>query len=59
MVAIVKKALFTFFRCRFTVDVPGPDDLEAQGDLGDAEYEVTTPTAGRAPVTPGGGRART
>src|SRR5262245_62000219 len=27
--AVVKKDMFTFFRCRFTVDVPGPDDLEA------------------------------
>ena len=26
--AVVKKELFTFFHCRFTVDVPGPDDLE-------------------------------
>src|SRR4051794_36586217 len=30
-VAIVKKHLFTLFRTRFTVDVPGPDDLEACG----------------------------
>ena len=28
--AIVKKALFTPFKCRFSVDVPGPDDLEAE-----------------------------
>ena len=27
--AVVKKHLFTLFRARFTVDVPGPDDLEA------------------------------
>jgi uncharacterized protein YxjI len=39
--AVVKKELFTFFRCSFTVDVPGPDDLEAQGDLFDQEYEFT------------------
>lgn len=38
LVAVVKKELFTFFRCRFTVDVPGPDDLEAQGDFLDHEY---------------------
>jgi uncharacterized protein YxjI len=25
-VAMVKKHLFTLPRCRFTVDVPGPDD---------------------------------
>jgi len=38
LLAVVKKELFTFFRCRFTVDVPGPDDLEAQGDFMDMEY---------------------
>jgi uncharacterized protein YxjI len=36
--AVVKKALFTLFQCRFSVDVPGPDDLEATGDLTDHEY---------------------
>lgn len=36
--AVVKKELFTFFNCRFTVDVPGPDDLEAEGDFLDHEY---------------------
>jgi uncharacterized protein YxjI len=36
--AVVKKALFTLFQCRFSVDVPGPDDLEATGDLLDHEY---------------------
>ena len=38
LVAVVKKQLFTFFRCKFTVDVPGPDDLEARGDFLDHEY---------------------
>lgn len=38
LAAVVKKHLFTFLRCRFTVDVPGPDDLEAQGSLFDREY---------------------
>jgi uncharacterized protein YxjI len=38
LLAVVKKELFTFFRCRFTVDVPGPDDLEASGDFLDHEY---------------------
>lgn len=38
LVAVVKKHLFTFFRCKFTVDVPGPDDLEARGDFLDHEY---------------------
>ena len=39
--AVVKKQLFTFLRCRFTVDVPGPDDLEAQGEFLDMEYSFT------------------
>jgi uncharacterized protein YxjI len=37
-VAVVKKHLFTLLRARFTVDVPGPDDLEAAGDFLDHEY---------------------
>lgn len=41
VVAVVKKELFTFFRCAFTVDVPGPDDLDADGDLLDHEYSFT------------------
>ncbi|MDB4914544.1 MAG: hypothetical protein JWM95_2188 [Gemmatimonadetes bacterium] len=36
--AIVKKELFALFHHRFTVDVPGPDDLEAEGDFMDHEY---------------------
>ena len=36
--AVVRKHLFSLFRARFTVDVPGPDDLEAQGDFLDHEY---------------------
>lgn len=39
-VAVVKKHLFTLFHCRFTVDVPGPDDLEAKGDFFEYEYEI-------------------
>ena len=38
LVAVVKKKLFTLLRCRFTVDVPGPDDLEARGSFLDHEY---------------------
>lgn len=38
LAAVVKKQLFTLFHCKFTVDVPGPDDLEAQGDFLDMEY---------------------
>lgn len=41
LAAVVKKELFTFFRCKFTVDVPGPDDLEAQGSFTDMEYTFT------------------
>ena len=37
-IAIVKKKLFTLFRARFTVDVPGPDDLEARGNFLEHEY---------------------
>ncbi len=37
-VATVSKHLFTLFLCKFTVDVPGPDDLEASGNLFDYEY---------------------
>ena len=39
--AVVKKDLINLFRCGFTVDVPGPDDLEAQGNLLDHEYTFT------------------
>ena len=41
LVATVKKHLFTLLRCKFTVDVPGPDDLEAAGDFLHHEYEFT------------------
>ena len=41
LAAVVKKHLFTFFRCAFTVDVPGPDDIEAQGSFLDLEYAFT------------------
>ncbi len=37
-VAVIKKHLFTLFRARFTVDVPGPHDLEARGDFLEHEY---------------------
>jgi uncharacterized protein YxjI len=39
--AVVKKELFTFFRHVFTVDVPGPDDLTAEGDFMDLEFTFT------------------
>jgi uncharacterized protein YxjI len=38
--AEVRKHLFTPFRDRFTIDVPGPDDLEMRGDLLDHEYTI-------------------
>src|SRR4051812_45951170 len=41
VVATVTKELFTLFKCRFVVDVPGPDDLEASGDFLDHEYDFT------------------
>src|SRR5688500_3549362 len=40
-VAVVKKHLFTLFRARFTVDVPGPNDLEAAGNFLDHDYSFT------------------
>jgi len=39
--ATVQKHLFTLFRAAFTIDVPGPGDLEAQGNLTDHEYTFT------------------
>jgi len=39
--ATVKKSLFSILHCKFTVDVPGPDDLEARGNLLDHEYTFT------------------
>lgn len=47
--ADVRKHLFTPFRDRFTVDVPGPDDLELTGDLFD--HEFTIERAGRTVAT--------
>ena len=41
LAAVVKKELFALLRHRFTVDVPGPDDLEARGDFLDHEYVFT------------------
>ena len=38
---MVKKHLFTLFHCSFSIDVPGPDDLEATGDFLDHEYAFT------------------
>jgi uncharacterized protein YxjI len=38
--AEVRKHLFTPFVDRFTIDVPGPDDLEVEGDLFDHEFTI-------------------
>ena len=38
LAAVVEKKLFTLFKCRFVVDVPGPNDLEASGNFLDHEY---------------------
>ena len=38
--AEVRKKLFTPFREKFTIDVPGPDDLEMKGDLLGHEYVI-------------------
>jgi uncharacterized protein YxjI len=36
--AVVKKELFSFFKHVFTIDVPGPDDLLAEGDFWELEF---------------------
>ena len=41
LAAVVKEHLFTLFNHVFSIDVPGPDDLEAKGDFFDAEYTFT------------------
>jgi uncharacterized protein YxjI len=38
--AEVRKRLFTPFGDRFTIDVPGPEDLEMAGDLFDHEFTI-------------------
>jgi uncharacterized protein YxjI len=39
-VAEVRKHLFTPFVDQFTIDIPGPDDMEMTGDLFDHEYTI-------------------
>ena len=41
LAAVVKQELFALLHHRFTVDVPGPNDLEAKGDFLDHEYVFT------------------
>lgn len=38
LAAVVKKELFTLFRCHFVIDEPGPNDIEAKGSFLDHEY---------------------
>lgn len=40
-VAEVRKHFFTPFRDRFTIDIPGPDDFEMEGDLFDHEFTIS------------------
>ena len=39
--ATVKKELFTFFKTKFEVDVPGPNDYRVEGNFLDYEYTFT------------------
>ncbi|HEY6248925.1 MAG TPA: LURP-one-related family protein [Candidatus Angelobacter sp.] len=39
--AVVHKKAFTFFNCQFTVNVPGQDDVLAEGNFSDHEYTFT------------------
>lgn len=49
--ARVRKKLFTPFVDRYTVDIPGPDDLELVGDLFDHDYTVRRGGAAVATVS--------
>ena len=44
--ATVKKQLFTFFKTKFEVDIPGPHDIHVEGNLLDHEYRFTRITDG-------------
>ena len=37
----MKKKHFTLFKTRFSVDVPGPDDLEAEGSFLEYNYHFS------------------
>lgn len=39
--AEVRKHFFTPFRDKFTIDIPGPDDLEMSGNIWDHEFTIT------------------
>lgn len=51
VVAVVRKHLFTLLRAKFTVDVEGPDDLEASGSF--LEHRYTFTRGGREVATVG------
>ncbi len=38
--AVVRKKLFTFFRCEFTIDEPGPNDPVAEGNFLHYDYTI-------------------
>jgi uncharacterized protein YxjI len=38
LAAVVRKSVFTLLHCTFTVDVPGPEDLVAEGNFWENEY---------------------
>jgi uncharacterized protein YxjI len=40
-IAQVRKRMFTPFRDRFVIDIPGPDDYTVTGDLFDHEFTVS------------------
>lgn len=37
----IRKQLFHLFGDRFMIDIPGPDDLEATGNIFDHDYSIT------------------
>jgi uncharacterized protein YxjI len=39
--AEIRKKLFTFFGERLTIDIPGPDDLDVQGNFLEHEFTVS------------------
>ncbi len=39
--AQVRKNFFTPFRDRYTIDIPGPDDLEMSGNIFDHEFTIS------------------
>ena len=41
LAATVTKSWFTFFKTKFKIDVPGPDDIDVSGNFLAHEYEFT------------------